>query len=36
VGRDSIGKWGGRVVIIPEVKGASTTGIVDKIKKIYS
>ncbi len=35
VGRDSVGKWGGRVVIIPEVKGASTTGIVDKIRKTY-
>ena len=35
VGRDSVGKWGGRVAIIPEVKGASTTGIVDRIRKIY-
>lgn len=36
VGRTSVGEWGGRVVIIPEVKGASTTGIVDKIRKIYT
>lgn len=36
VGRDSVLKWGGRVVIVPEVKGASTTGIVDKIRKIYT
>jgi rfaE bifunctional protein nucleotidyltransferase chain/domain len=36
VGRDSVGKWGGRVVIVPEVKGASTTSIVDKIRNIYS
>jgi rfaE bifunctional protein nucleotidyltransferase chain/domain len=36
VGRDSVHRWGGRVVIIPEIKGASTTGIVDKIRKIYT
>lgn len=35
VGRDEIKKWGGRVVIIPEVEGKSTTNIVDKIKNIY-
>ena len=36
VGRESIRKWGGKVVIIPEIKGASTTNIVEKIRGIYS
>ncbi len=35
VGREEIKKWGGRVVIIPEVEGKSTTNIVEKIKQIY-
>jgi bifunctional ADP-heptose synthase (sugar kinase/adenylyltransferase) len=35
VGRDSVRKWGGKVVIIPETEGASTTNIVEKIIKIY-
>ena len=35
VGRESIRKWGGKVVIIPEIKGASTTNIVEKIRGIY-
>jgi D-beta-D-heptose 7-phosphate kinase/D-beta-D-heptose 1-phosphate adenosyltransferase len=35
VGREEIKKWGGRVAIIPEVKGKSTTNIVEKIKKLY-
>jgi rfaE bifunctional protein nucleotidyltransferase chain/domain len=35
VGRDDIKKWGGRVIIIPEVEGKSTTNIVEKIKRIY-
>jgi len=35
VGRDSVKKWGGRVVIIPETPGASTTNIVEKIIKVY-
>lgn len=34
VGRDSVKKWGGTVIIIPEVKGKSTTNIVKKIKEI--
>lgn len=34
VGRDSVKKRGGAVIIIPEVKGKSTTNIVEKIKKI--
>lgn len=35
VGRDEVRKWGGRVVVIAEVKGKSTTNIVDKIVEIY-
>jgi rfaE bifunctional protein nucleotidyltransferase chain/domain len=35
VGRDEVKKWGGRVAIIPEVEGKSTTNIVEKIKKLY-
>lgn len=36
VGRDDVKKWGGRVVLIPEVKGKSTTNIVEKIKEVYN
>ena len=35
VGREEVKKWGGRVAIIPEVEGKSTTSIVEKIKQIY-
>jgi len=35
VGRDEIKKWGGRLILIPEVTGKSTTNIVEKIKKVY-
>jgi rfaE bifunctional protein nucleotidyltransferase chain/domain len=35
VGRDDVKKWGGRVILIPEVEGKSTTNIVEKIKKVY-
>ncbi len=35
VGRDEVIKWGGRVAIIPEVEGKSTTNIVEKIKTLY-
>jgi D-beta-D-heptose 7-phosphate kinase/D-beta-D-heptose 1-phosphate adenosyltransferase len=35
VGREEVKKWGGHVEIIPEVKGKSTTNIVEKIKHIY-
>ena len=35
VGRDEVKKWGGRVVLIPEIKGKSTTNIVEKIKTVY-
>lgn len=35
VGRESVMQWGGEVVIIPEIKGSSTTNIVDKIIGVY-
>jgi rfaE bifunctional protein nucleotidyltransferase chain/domain len=35
VGRKSMKKWGGRVVIIPEIKGSSTTNIIEKVKQAY-
>jgi len=36
VGRDAARQWGGTVVIIPEVKGASTTNIIEKIRNNFS
>jgi rfaE bifunctional protein nucleotidyltransferase chain/domain len=36
VGRDAVRQWGGKVVIIPEVKGASTTNIIEKIRNNFS
>jgi D-beta-D-heptose 7-phosphate kinase/D-beta-D-heptose 1-phosphate adenosyltransferase len=35
VGREEVKAWGGRVAIIPEIEGKSTTNIVEKIKKLY-
>lgn len=35
VGRDEVKQWGGKVVIIPEVMGKSTTNVVEKIISIY-
>lgn len=35
VGRESVRKWGGRVVIIPEIKGSSTTNIIEKILNVH-
>ena len=35
VGRASVTKWGGKVVIIPEIKGSSTTNIIEKIINVY-
>lgn len=35
VGRDQVRSWGGRVVIVPFVAGASTTNIVEKIRHVY-
>lgn len=36
VGRESVRRWGGRVAIIPQVRGASTTNIVEKVLKVYA
>ena len=35
VGRESVASWGGMVVIIPEIKGSSTTNIIEKVKEAY-
>jgi D-beta-D-heptose 7-phosphate kinase/D-beta-D-heptose 1-phosphate adenosyltransferase len=35
VGRKSLERWGGRVIIIPEIKGSSTTNVIDKIIEVY-
>lgn len=35
VGRESVKRWGGRVVIIPEIKEASTTNIIEKVINVY-
>lgn len=35
VGRESVASWGGKVVIIPQKKGLSTTNIVERIKAVY-
>jgi D-beta-D-heptose 7-phosphate kinase/D-beta-D-heptose 1-phosphate adenosyltransferase len=35
VGRDAVKKWGGSVVVIPYIAGASTTNIVEKIISVY-
>lgn len=36
VGRDAVRSWGGQVAVIPEIKGASTTNIVEKIRTVYN
>jgi rfaE bifunctional protein nucleotidyltransferase chain/domain len=35
VGRETVEKRGGRVVRVPLVPGASSTGLIEKIKKVY-
>jgi rfaE bifunctional protein nucleotidyltransferase chain/domain len=35
VGGDAVRSWRGKVVLIPEVEGASTTNIVEKILHVY-
>jgi D-beta-D-heptose 7-phosphate kinase/D-beta-D-heptose 1-phosphate adenosyltransferase len=35
VGSDAVRSWGGRIVLIPVVEGASTTNIVEKILRVY-
>ena len=35
VGWDAVRSWGGKVVIVPMTEGTSTTGIVEKIGRVY-
>ncbi|MCX5833065.1 MAG: D-glycero-beta-D-manno-heptose 1-phosphate adenylyltransferase [Deltaproteobacteria bacterium] len=35
VGGEAVRKWGGAVAVIPEIKGASTTNILEKILQLY-
>jgi len=35
VGRDAVRSWGGKVVIVPMTEGASTTNIMEKIRRVY-
>lgn len=35
VGGDVVKKWGGKVLIMPETEGASSTNMIDKIVKFY-
>ena len=36
VGRESVKRRGGKVVIIPEIKGASTTNIIDRVRSAWN
>ncbi|MDO9529298.1 MAG: D-glycero-beta-D-manno-heptose 1-phosphate adenylyltransferase [Syntrophales bacterium] len=36
VGRESVKRRGGKVVIIPEIKGASTTNIIEKVRSAWN
>ena len=35
VGAETVRKWGGRVAIMPEIEGATTTNIIDKVLQVY-
>jgi D-beta-D-heptose 7-phosphate kinase/D-beta-D-heptose 1-phosphate adenosyltransferase len=35
VGAEAVRKWGGRVAVMPEIEGASTTNIIDKVLQVY-
>lgn len=35
VGAEAVRKWGGRVAVMPEIEGASTTSIIDKVLQVY-
>jgi D-beta-D-heptose 7-phosphate kinase/D-beta-D-heptose 1-phosphate adenosyltransferase len=35
VGAEAVRRWGGRVAIMPEIEGASTTNVIDKVLKVY-
>lgn len=36
VGRESVKRRGGKIVIIPEIKGASTTNIIEKVRSTWN
>jgi D-beta-D-heptose 7-phosphate kinase/D-beta-D-heptose 1-phosphate adenosyltransferase len=36
VGAEAVGKWGGRVAIMPEIEGASTTNVIEKVLQVYA
>ncbi|MBN1663770.1 MAG: D-glycero-beta-D-manno-heptose 1-phosphate adenylyltransferase [Deltaproteobacteria bacterium] len=36
VGGDAVKKWGGKVLIMPETEGASSTNVIEKIIAVYS
>ncbi len=35
VGAEAVRRWGGRVAIMPEIEGASTTNVIEKILQVY-
>jgi len=35
VGAEAVATWGGRVAIMPEIEGASTTNVIEKILQVY-
>ena len=35
VGAEAVARWGGRVAIMPEIKGASTTNVIEKVLQVY-
>jgi rfaE bifunctional protein nucleotidyltransferase chain/domain len=35
VGAEAVCKWGGRVAIMPEIEGASTTNVIEKVLQVY-
>jgi D-beta-D-heptose 7-phosphate kinase/D-beta-D-heptose 1-phosphate adenosyltransferase len=35
VGAETVRRWGGRVAIMPEIKGASTTNVIEKVLQVY-
>jgi rfaE bifunctional protein nucleotidyltransferase chain/domain len=35
VGADTVRRWGGRVAVMPEIEGASTTNVIEKILQVY-
>jgi rfaE bifunctional protein nucleotidyltransferase chain/domain len=35
VGAEVVRRWGGRVAIMPEIEGASTTNVIEKVLQIY-